>query len=101
MVTVAITGVWKRSETVVSFSGASRSKDQANRLRVPSMNPVGVHHRIEATKHSAMNTSSQCGPGRNLTRAGRYGRNFRFQCAEPPPRPMNTDAPKNLNPKYL
>jgi hypothetical protein len=34
------------------------------------MNPVGVHHRIETTKHSAMKISSQCGPGRKLTRAG-------------------------------
>src|SRR6185437_1553647 len=95
MVTVAITGVWKRSDTVVSLAGASRSKDQANMLRVPSMKPVGVHHRIEITKHSATNTRIHCGPGRKLTSAGRNGRKFRFQCAEPPPRPMNTAAPKN------
>src|SRR5580692_1680169 len=99
--TVAITGVWKRSETLVSADGAIRSNDQANMLRVPSMKPVGVHHKMASTKHSATNTSSHCGPGRNLTRDGRYGRNFSFQCDEPPPRPMNTAAPKNLNPKYL
>src|ERR1700683_475007 len=98
IVTVAITGVWNRSETVVSFSGASRSNDHANMLRVPSMNPVGVHHKIDITKHSAMNISSHDGPGRNFTRAGRYGRNDSFQCAAPPPRPSNIDAPKKLNP---
>src|SRR5215813_5386282 len=101
IVIVAITGVWNRSETVVSFSGASRSKDQANMFLVPSMKPVGVHHRIASTKHRAMNTSSHCGPGRKFTIAGRYGLNARFQCAEPPPSPMNTAAPKKLKPKYL
>ncbi len=33
---VATTGVWYRSETLVSFSGASRSNAQAKALRVPS-----------------------------------------------------------------
>ena len=63
---VAITGVWKRSETAVSFSGARRSKDQANMFLVPSMKPVGVHHRMASTKTSAMKTSSHCGPGRKF-----------------------------------
>src|SRR5579875_3140737 len=98
---VAKTGVWNRSETVVSFSGASRSNDQANIFRVPSMNPVGVHHRIASTKHKALHTRRHCGPGRTFTSAGRYGLNGRFHGAEPPPRAMNTDAPKKLNPKYL
>src|SRR5579859_5629233 len=101
MVIVATTGVWKRSDTVVSFSGASRSNDHANMFRVPSIMPAGVHHKIASTKHRATNTSSQCGPGTKSTRAGRYGLNGRFQCAEPPPSAMNTDAPKNRNPKYL
>ncbi len=77
IVMVAITGVWNRSETVVSFSGASRSKDQANMFLVPIMKPVGVHQMMASRKQSAMKTSSHCGPGRKLTSAGRYGWNDR------------------------
>ena len=50
---VAITGVWNRSDTWVSFSGASRSNDQANMFLVPIMKPVGVHQMMASTKHSA------------------------------------------------
>src|ERR1700733_4361354 len=97
-VMVAITGVWNRSETWVSFSGASRSNDQANMFRVPIMNPVGVHQRIAIRKVNAMKMSSHCGPGRKWTSEGRYGRNGAFQLDEPPPRPSNTSEPKNWKP---
>ena len=95
---VAITGVWNRSETVVSFSGASRSNDQANMFLVPIMNPVGVHHRMASRKVMAMKASSHCGPGRKRTSAGRYGRNGPFQLDAPPPRPSYTSEPKKLKP---
>ena len=71
IVMVAITGVWNRSDTWVSFSGASRSNDQANMFLVPIMKPVGVHQMMASTKHSATNVSSHDGPGRKLTSAGR------------------------------